>query len=557
MVGARRTAAWSGRAGGSPGAGRVVRLADPERDMTNQTTRPVRSRFRLRGATAFVAASACTASGAHCQVIGPTLADPDRRAVVGEEVVRRFFGLADARRVDLAIIGDSNIRNAVVSGHEDGMRRAFAARFGCYATHVAPLSGEGGWGSVLTGAGGGLPAPFRGANLPRPLWSLEFVDPSFPVGGSYLAPGESAGADFNHGFILNHDHPLGIEGRLVYHLTHHTFRTPTDGQINISVRESFPGSALNLYAVAHGIGTASAGPGLADIAVEVPAGPRAATGMLFCPSDFANHRETRGPFFGLWQRVENAGTTSGIALSPLLYQGGRSARAAAESLINAGPTGPALQEWLRQATRLQGAERSDAVLLVQIIHGGNDLLDSAPSLGPEGGFASNTIEGYRDNMRGIINLLRRAWSAGGFDEDNLYFLIGPYHPREQRRETDRASERVAADLCGEYPNTMAVRGTMLSTEAEFRANGWYINEVDLAHLSPEGFRAWGRGAVLALQRAACPADLNDDRRCTVEDLFGFVGAWFGGQAAGDFNRDGEGTIDDVFEFLEAFFRGCA
>ncbi|MFN7021034.1 MAG: GC-type dockerin domain-anchored protein [Phycisphaerales bacterium] len=525
--------------------------------MTNPSTSRVRFRSRFRGIAACAAAVVCVSSGTLAQIVNPTLTDPDRGAVVGAEVVRRFFGLADARRVDLAIIGDSNIRNAVVSGHEDGMRRAFAARFGCYATHVAPLSGEGGWGTVITGAGGGLPAPFRSTNLPRPLWSFVFADPSFPKGGSYLAPGQAAGEDYNHGFILNHDHPLGIEGRLVYHLTHHTFRTPTDGRVNISVREAFPGSALNNYVYRSGIGTASASPGLADIAVEVPAGPRAPTGMLFCPADFANQRATRGPFFGLWQRVENAGTTRGIALSPLLYQGGRSARAAAESLINAGPEGPAVQEWLRQATRLQGSDRANAVLLVQIIHGGNDLLDSAPSLGPVGGYPSNSLEGYRDNMRGIINLLRQAWSAGGFDGDNLYFLIGPYHPRDQRRETDRAAERVAADLCGEYPNTMAVRGTMLSTEAEFRANGWYTNEVDLAHLSPAGFRAWGRGAVLALQRAACPADLNDDRRCTVEDLFAFVGAWFGGQRAGDFNRDGTGTIDDVFEFLEAYFRGCA
>lgn len=499
-------------------------------------------------------AAACGVSSAGAQA--PTLLDPDRAAVVAPEVARRFVHLADKRRVDLAIIGDSNVRNARVSGHEDGMLRAFAARFGCYATRVEPAAGQGGWGGPLTGCSSSQAPPFVGDSFPRPMSSYPFPDISFPTGGAYLPPGITAPDSYNYGLGLTPEHPLGFEGRLRYHLTHHTFRTPSNGRINLSVREVYPADPSHNHAFVPDISTAEAQPGLRDLAVEVPAAARPESGIMFCFTDYGNRRGARGPFFALWHRVENADTAAGIAYSSLLYQGGRTARAACESLLGVGAGGAPLQEWLRQATRLQGDDRAGAVMLFQIIHGGNDSLDGAPSLGPIGGLPSNSAEGYKDNLQGIINLLGRAWAIGGYDPDNLFFLIGPYHPRDERLATNQAAERVASELCAENPNTMAIRGTMLSNETEFRANHWYTDDIDLAHLSVDGFRAWGRGAVLALQRAACPADVNDSRSCTVEDLFGFLIGFFGEQQVGDFDRNGEWTIEDVFEFLSAYFRGC-
>ena len=48
-------------------------------------------------------------------------------------------------------------------------------------------------------------------------------------------------------------------------------------------------------------------------------------------------------------------------------------------------------------------------------------------------------------------------------------------------------------------------------------------------------------------------DWNGDGSLTVQDIFDFVGAWFGGD--GDMNDDGANTVQDVFEFVNAWFSG--
>jgi hypothetical protein len=54
----------------------------------------------------------------------------------------------------------------------------------------------------------------------------------------------------------------------------------------------------------------------------------------------------------------------------------------------------------------------------------------------------------------------------------------------------------------------------------------------------------------------CAADVNRDGSVTVQDLFDFLGAWFGGQGAADFNNAGGVTLQDVFDYLGAFFTPC-
>ena len=83
----------------------------------------------------------------------PTLDNPNRFALTGVAAARRILHLAATRRVDLCIIGDSNTRQLTTSGHEDGMGRAFAIRFGMDATRVDPFAGQGSWGSdTLSGS---------------------------------------------------------------------------------------------------------------------------------------------------------------------------------------------------------------------------------------------------------------------------------------------------------------------------------------------------------------------------------------------------------------------
>lgn len=507
---------------------------------------------RAAGVTAAVAGAWLFAGAARAGDPPPTAADPNRFAVTGGETARRLFHLAESRRVDFAIIGDSNVRNSVVSGHEDGMGRALAARFGCYATRVDPFVGMQSWGASISDQNTFGYPPFRLLGSPEaPPAAAQYGLPNtwFPASFGYLPAGVSLPYDYNAGLTLTSTSIIDITLALRYHATQYRWRTPTNGEFVLTAR----GPAYTNFAEAV-VSTAGATPGLSDVMLDVPAGARdAGAGLRFAPGNAAAGHATRGPFFGLWQRVEVPAQETGIAYSPLLYQGGRSARAACVELNAITPSSPALREWLRQVTRLQNG---DPALCVQIIHGGNDTLDHAPSVGPAGGLDSATPEGHGDNLRGIIADLRSAWSLAGYPPEGLFFILGPYHPRGDRLELEKGYEAQWTAIALSTPNTIAVRGTELSSEQEFIDNGWMRTAIDYAHLSVAGYRAWGVTTVEALQRAACPADLNHDRACSVEDIFVCLDGYFTGGSAADFDGDGAVTLEDLFAFLAAWFEGC-
>jgi hypothetical protein len=61
---------------------------------------------------------------------------------------------------------------------------------------------------------------------------------------------------------------------------------------------------------------------------------------------------------------------------------------------------------------------------------------------------------------------------------------------------------------------------------------------------------------LAFYSASCTADFNHSGSLTPQDIFDFLGAWFGGQSEADFNRSGGLSVQDIFDFLAAWFAGC-
>lgn len=58
---------------------------------------------------------------------------------------------------------------------------------------------------------------------------------------------------------------------------------------------------------------------------------------------------------------------------------------------------------------------------------------------------------------------------------------------------------------------------------------------------------------LTLNATSLMGDWNGDGLLTVQDIFDFVGGWFGGD--GDMNDDGANTVQDLFEFVNAWFSG--
>lgn len=55
---------------------------------------------------------------------------------------------------------------------------------------------------------------------------------------------------------------------------------------------------------------------------------------------------------------------------------------------------------------------------------------------------------------------------------------------------------------------------------------------------------------------ACDADVNRDGALSVQDVFDFLGLWFGGDPRADMTFDALVSIQDVFEFLTQWFAGC-
>ncbi len=471
----------------------------------------------------------------------PTLADPNPLAVYRIDQVAPFLRAAATRRVDLAIIGDSNVRFNTTSGHEDGMGRGFAQALGLYATRVDPVTGINSWGAeIFLSQTTQNWFPWTGAPA-GPAAVYMIVEAGFPGGYGYLAAGQTASFSNNNGLGIDAAHPIDITGPLRWHITHYAFGPGAAGFFTPTIREQWPGNAAHNYSAPVAFLTAGDVPGFVDVFVDAPAGARTNDGVLCCLTDYATGQGAAGPFFAQWYRVENRAHTSGIAYSPLLYQGGRSARNACDSLLFV-TTDVQMREWLRQVTRLQNGAPT---LMVQILHGGNDLNDHLPSLGPVGGLDSSTPAGQEDNTRGIIGALRAYWTQAGYDPANLYFLLGPYHP-----QTDQVTELAAYEdhwrlIADTTPNVGVIAGTRLSTPEEFAANFWYDFRGN-AHLSVEGYHAWGTGAVTALMRAMW-LDVDGNRVINIDDLY----AWY----AHPTDTDGNGVIDDADEaFLERWLR---
>lgn len=485
----------------------------------------------------------------------PTIDNPNRYAVSGVESARRFWALAASRRVDIAIVGDSNTRTNA-SGHEDGMARAFAARFGMYGSAVDPCVSLGWWGATVGGATPSLGQPFFPSVAPAGVNAITF-DPlgNFPASSASLAAGVQTLPSYNFGLTLSGDHPMDITGPLRYHMTHWLFGPGSGGYLNFSFREAWPGDARQVYSVSTTVDTAGQGPGLQDVAVDVPAGPRVDSGVVACPSNAVTGAVSRGPACLVWQRFENTSKGRGIAYSPLWGAGGLGAYHACIALKDARAAAP-LQEWFRQATMLQSGP---PVLLVQVLFGGNDINHAQfPSQGPVAGWPSSTPQGQEDNTRGIINALRRAWVGSGRDPANLYFLLGPYHPFAYPNavELQPQYEEGWRTIASDDPQVFTVAGTMLSTPEELLAKGMLSQGTDPAHLNPDGYRRWGRAALSALNRALCPGDFGEDGRASVGDVFTFLDAWFRRQLRADFNNNGSVDVADILSFLNAWFTGC-
>ncbi len=129
--------------------------------------------------------------------------------------------------------------------------------------------------------------------------------------------------------------------------------------------------------------------------------------------------------------------------------------------------------------------------------------------------------------------------------DRAYDVFGPVTYQWRRAGVNlldgvQASGAVAGGVNG--PNLLLV-GTTLADRGQY----------DCVITNPCGSVTT---QTVAFATDRCRADFNGDSVLSPQDVFGFLGAWFGGDLRSDFDQSGALDIQDVFDYLTAYFTGC-
>ncbi len=102
-------------------------------------------------------------------------------------------------------------------------------------------------------------------------------------------------------------------------------------------------------------------------------------------------------------------------------------------------------------------------------------------------------------------------------------------------------------------------GSMFTTGANYRL-GSTIGQHDAGPLLSAGGKAVSGGfwvAAASFPSPPCPADFNRNGQVSVQDIFDFLAAYFGGEITADFNGNGQVSVQDIFDYLAAYFAGCS
>jgi hypothetical protein len=367
-----------------------------------------------------------------------------------------------------------------------------------YASEVLPAASDGGFATLGLGYQPGNP------------YTSDQTDPAVPPQYAALEPDPNLGFPSKAGFVptggydqhgptiyVNTDAPFYTTANtLVWHSSFYRFGGAS-GTLTPQVRGN---DAVYGFSPIHTYPTISipAGPaGVVDVqqAIQPSIWTRGAGNWKLFLYDYEQSQQgslpsgaMNGPLYSIWQRLEDANRSAGIAYSTLLYQGGKSARDAALSLRNAPDA--ALAEWMRQETRLQNVPAAQAMLLVQIEHGGNDLNNPALSVGANPA-PTNTPAGFEDNLSAIIGRLRQVWNDNGYDLHKLYFAIGPYHTQPPIFSQQEGLESGAMQLADSTYNVTVVRGSKLISPQTMQHNGMY-DQFGTPHLSKKGYETIAR-----------------------------------------------------------------
>ncbi|MEC9373680.1 MAG: hypothetical protein VYC34_07540, partial [Planctomycetota bacterium] len=473
----------------------------------------------------------------------PATAGGAPAAVINPAAIAPFFEAALTERVDIVGIGDSN-QLFQADGFDHGWHVALAERYGLYATGLITMNSGPNAGDRYQRLGA------MGATTGAPAALHRFLDPGMggilPFKYSYLGDEQSQGG--NAGMSINADCPLDVDADLRFHFTYGVFGEGAGAflpQVRMGVPPWTP-LATSPMGIDPGLG---AGGMLEDHALDLPAAHRGySIQYLVKPSATM----VQGPFFGLYIRAENLERSAGASYHTLLARGGEGARTFAIDLQQA--SDEYLTEFFRRVRALQGPTKR---VLVRINTGVNDRNDDGlPSVGPIGGYSSDTPEGYADNLQGVIDRIQGIWHLNGWADEELFFLLTASHPISAPDDPEVQTYRAAAAaLCAVNPRTASVNFDALISAIEMEALGWY-DPAARVHLSLRGYEGMAALELDAIVQAiACPPDFDGDGIVNAADLATLLADWGLENVAAD--MDGGGVTASDLATLLSYWGPCS
>jgi hypothetical protein len=90
------------------------------------------------------------------------------------------------------------------------------------------------------------------------------------------------------------------------------------------------------------------------------------------------------------------------------------------------------------------------------------------------------------------------------------------------------------------------------------ANGQYriTSTLNSGDLQPTTNSTVGPRMVNIYGGLVCLADFDASGSLSVQDIFGYINAWFAGSLAADTNNNGTIVVQDIFDYLSTWFAGC-
>ena len=439
-------------------------------------------------------------------------------AISHPAVARAVTSLTRSQRVPVFLIGDSTLTGTSSQlGWMHGVSKATTDIFPCVGTMIVAgrsLTSLDFYGSRT---GDSSPAPTKtildDATPPRATPDhIQTTIPASDANHTMVPHFYAYHADFHsisassvnkNGLRIQPAHPIGIETnalRITY--MYSTETGGTGGSIRPTVHSSSQTSSVNALALEAAALTTSGTTDSTPIRSLTASGPSLVGDTLefrHVPRAGSAAQTLEGPVAILWMSFDNPALSNGVAVSPLLGDGGWSTQTVLETLQDSMILDAPIEGFLSFAESTHHME-SNGACLVEINLGANDVNETGDvngnSIGPNPtSWASDPAGAFSDNLQGIITSLRARHAANGKDPDSMYFSIAPHPPADPPNATVESFRAAAAAVAGANANVFAVDYSALITGAAITANSWRQDATHYTQAGYEGLAALKWGAI--------------------------------------------------------------